>query len=369
MGSRNRIVIAAAGSRKTTHIVEESLQSNDRILIVTYTNENVNQIRGYFFEKAGRIPPNVTVQTWFSFLLADAARPYQNILYSKSRLRAFCFVQGRSAIYVPKTEVARYYIHNGDEIYSDKISEFTIKCNDLTKGMPLKRIEKIYDRIYVDEVQDFAGYDLDLLACLMGSGADVVAVGDPRQATYATNGSPRNKQYRGPSLLNLFRLWNEKKLCVIEEWRDCFRSNQAICDFADALYPSMSSTISRSTVKTDHDGVFAIRSYMIREYVKQYHPVILRWSNDVDSLGFNAYNFGLTKGQTFDRVLILPTKQMREFLRNGSASFAAMTRAKLYVGITRARHSVTFVCDDPVRRSGISQLAPSEADYGPLFDL
>jgi hypothetical protein len=43
--AKNRVVIACAGSRKTTSIVEEALAVQEgRVLLTTYTNENVDQI-------------------------------------------------------------------------------------------------------------------------------------------------------------------------------------------------------------------------------------------------------------------------------------------------------------------------------------
>jgi len=47
---KNRLIIAAAGSGKTTFLVEEALQKpkNDSVLITTYTEANEAEIRnGY----------------------------------------------------------------------------------------------------------------------------------------------------------------------------------------------------------------------------------------------------------------------------------------------------------------------------------
>ena len=45
--------------------------------------------------------------------------------------------------------------------------------------------------MFVDEMQDLAGYDLALLEKLFGSALPVTAVGDPRQGTYSTNNSAK----------------------------------------------------------------------------------------------------------------------------------------------------------------------------------
>ncbi len=57
-------------------------------------------------------------------------------------------------------------------------------------------------------------------------------------------------------------------------------------------------------------------------------------------------NFGVSKGSDFDHVLIFPTKPMREFLQGGGPpKLKNLTKARLYVAVTRARHSVAYVVD------------------------
>ena len=78
----NRIIIASAGSGKTTNLVNESLsRPKKKSAILTYTNNNLEEIKKKFYASHGGIPQNVTVISWFSFLLRDCARPYQKSIY------------------------------------------------------------------------------------------------------------------------------------------------------------------------------------------------------------------------------------------------------------------------------------------------
>lgn len=61
-----------------------------------------------------------------------------------------------------------------------------------------------------------------------------------------------------------------------------------------------------------------------------------------DTLGLPAMNIGMSKGTTFDRVLIFPTKPMLQYIKSGNPDILA-AREHLYVAVTRARHSVAFV--------------------------
>ena len=53
--NRNRIVIASAGSGKTTFLVDEALTKPDKkIAILTYTNNNINEIEEEVLRKTWR---------------------------------------------------------------------------------------------------------------------------------------------------------------------------------------------------------------------------------------------------------------------------------------------------------------------------
>ncbi len=62
---KNKLIIAAAGSGKTTFLVNQAKEIQDEnVIITTYTEANEAEIRNKF---NGHVPPNITIQTWFSF--------------------------------------------------------------------------------------------------------------------------------------------------------------------------------------------------------------------------------------------------------------------------------------------------------------
>ena len=63
-----------------------------------------------------------------------------------------------------------------------------------------------------------------------------------------------------------------------------------------------------------------------------------------------AVNIGVAKWQTFDRVVIFPTKPMLEYLENRDPS-KLKEPEKLYVAVTRARFSVAFVIPNPTKKA------------------
>ena len=60
---------------------------------------------------------------------------------------------------------------------------------------------------------------------------------------------------------------------------------------------------------------------------------------------FPAMNFGESKGRGFDHVVILPTEPMRNWLADPMAKLQPQARARFYVALTRARHSVAIAME------------------------
>lgn len=346
MQLKNRVIIAAAGSGKSTFLIDEALLNFDKkTLLLTYTIENQAQLERAVIGRIGYIPPNIVIKGWFEFLLSDGIRPYQNYVFGPPRIDSLCYISGRSAIGIPKTKRS-YYCHREKEIYPDKISELTCLCNEKSQERVVKRLGDIYDAVYIDEVQDLAGYDFDVLEMLFQSKLNILAVGDNRQATYVTNYSPKYKKFKGKNIVALFQEWHKADLCDLAYRTDCFRCIQSLCDFADALYPLMPKSESRNEAITDHDGLFIVKTSDLTSYIDKYDPQILRYSKTTVCNGYQPMNFAVSKGLTFNRVLIIPHGPIKKFLKSGNISHVEGSKEKFYVALTRARQSVAFLYDD-----------------------
>jgi hypothetical protein len=339
----NTAILAAAGSRKTEYVVDSALAVNDGcVLITTYTNENQRQIIQRIEQKAGTVQPHISVVGWFSFLIAQCAKPYQQARLGQPLLiNGLNFIGSRNK-YAKKSE-SRYFLDGNNDLYRDGVSDFVVALNADANGAIIRRLENIYTHIFVDEVQDLVGYDLDVVDMLMASKIQVTLVGDPRQHTLSTNIAPRNKKYRGAGI----KAWFEERtgICELQNREVSYRCNQAICDFADALYPDMPKTQSSNVPETGHDGIFYVSPTRVVEYLEQYRDVtILRHDKRADTLGIPAMNIGISKGSTFDRVMIFPTRPMVEYLKKRDPT-KLKAPERLYVAVTRARFSVAFVVD------------------------
>jgi len=119
-----------------------------------------------------------------------------------------------------------------------------------------------------------------------------------------------------------------------------------IPDFADAIFPNSPRTESRNLAQTGHDGIFQIARGEARDYFDEHGPTaVLRWDKNRSTEGLPAMNIGVSNGNTFDRVMIFPTRPMVQYVLNGDVERLSSPE-KLYVAVTRARHSVAFVMPD-----------------------
>jgi superfamily I DNA/RNA helicase len=243
-------------------------------------------------------------------------------------------------------------------IYSDKISKFVLRCNENSGGAVIGRLCKIYSHIFIDEVQDLAGYDLELLKLLFKASSNILLVGDPRQGTYSTNSSAKNKKYKKAAIINFFE---DDSLKIEKDTTSLtinFRCNEAICNLSNKLFSDLPSTTSGNTNTTNHDGVFLVREVDINEYLKTYSPVQLRENIKTEvNKNYRVMNFGESKGLSFDRVLIYPTNPILNWLSDNNSELAPTSRSKLYVALTRARYSVGIICNylDSINLSGINK--------------
>ena len=251
----NRVVLACAGSGKTTSIVDEACNNTHaRSALVTYTINGAGELSKNAHQRYGHVPPSVTISTWFSFLLRHFVRPYQNYLYAP-RISRINFNQGQSAKYIPATDVRRHYFSQSGTIYRDKVSKFACEVIQKTGGLPVRRFKHVSSVFISMKAKTSQGSISNWWNIFLKSKTNVIMVGDHRQATYTTNDAKKNKRYARAKIVDKFEEWRRAGFCTIEYQTESQRCVQSICDFADRLYPGLPKTASRNNTVTEHDGV------------------------------------------------------------------------------------------------------------------
>lgn len=344
----NHLIHAVAGGGKTTKVINHcaEIASGARVLVLTYTNANQDTVRQRLADHDLDMA-HVTVMGWFQFLISCWARPYVPFRFPGRRVRGFNF-DGDPGWYAK--DDARFF-DKSSAVYKRNLSSLSHEIHERSSGAPVKWLERSYDLIVIDEVQDLNGWDLEILDLLLASNIPLLMVGDTRQAILATNVQDRkHKQYLYSAVIKWFRLKEKQNLLTIEEDQSTWRCHPSIAAFADTIFGAESdyaATISKNTRTTGHDGVFLIRPEHIAAYNNEFKPAALRFSASSGKKHNLSYsNFGEVKGLEYDRVLLAPTGDFEKFIKGG-VEVTGTTASKFYVGVTRARQSVALIVDKP----------------------
>ena len=357
---KNTIKISAAGSGKTYDICHDALAvvegGDKKILIVTYTNRGENAVETEIKKQnRGVLHQQIVIKTWYRFLLSDTIKPYQLYITgggSFNVVKGIDYSQTFGTVNYQRRGTRARYLTNAGNVLSNQASELACFLDKKSNGKIIGRLSEIYSNIYFDEVQDLAGYDIELLKLLLDSGISVTCCGDNKQATFRTHNAKKNKNQTGKNIWQFFRGLDNVE---IEKNLASRRFNRDICCFANKLFPVGDPITSIMDEETGHDGVFLIDQSDVDAYFYEFRPQVLRYDAKTVIEKYHAVNFGACKGETFDRVLIYPNGPLMDFVLNGKALKAP---EKYYVGVTRPRYSIAFVMQKfPKTLSGYEEMA------------
>lgn len=282
---------------------------------------------------------------WFTFLLSHFAKPFLPFKFPRKRVHGFNF-DGRPDRYARGE--SRFLDSNG-ATYACELGKLAYELVSDSKGALLRRLEAIYDEILIDEVQDLSSYDWDIFDVLLRSSTDIRMVGDIRQSVLATNPrSMKNSKYSYANAITWFREREADGLLEIKDSVITWRCQPHIAAFSDTIFDSswgFPATQSKNSAVTDHDGVYLVTTEHVKEYVEMYKPQCLRHSaSSGKSFDLNFLNFKVSKGMTYERVLIVPTEPIKKFIQSGTC-LEPTPASSFYVAVTRAKQSVAILLD------------------------
>jgi DNA helicase-2/ATP-dependent DNA helicase PcrA len=364
-----KLLIASAGAGKTYRIAEECCQLADddnRVLVITYTENNQKEIIAKYRSMGISNPNNIIVKGWYTFLLEDLIRPYQATIFSK-RISSINFTSsnphmrngrtiGGTAEKIGTRYNPRHYLTSCQtKAHTEFLSKMGTRICTANNQKPISRLESIYQHIFIDEVQDLAGWDFDILKFMARMNTPITCVGDFRQTIYSTTSNPKQPSSNQQKLNEFIRLRFE-----IEHMAVSRRCIQSICDFSDTIHEGEDYSETESLVENvpvefqDHQGIFVVPKSRQREYLETYSPVILRNSKmsaqELNSMAVKKVNFGISKGLSFDRTLIIPTQKILNFICGNRNTFddSSTEKAKnnFYVASTRSRYSLAFLVEN-----------------------
>lgn len=370
----NEVVFAAAGNGKTYSICKQAKNAvnsgNNCILLISYTNEGVRCLENeYRKQNYGVLNDRVVVKSWYSFLLSEFIKPYQCLLKLKEKhynyeypvtlpenhVTSIAFYESELPPRCFNQTHVQYFVNRSGDVVPDRTSCLAILCNEHSCGKAVARLEGIYSHVFIDELQDYAGWDLEIIKLLLESQLQVLCVGDYKQATYRTNNSQKNSQYRDEKIRDYFVMLERKHLCSISYANTTRRFNQEICDFINTIHADEDTVISPEPIveqetQPGNVGVYLVDLKYLNKYCDYYHPVILRYDKKA-KIDFqhecDVFNYGGAKGTTYERTIIIPVSTTLPFIKEQKHISSDQTRSKFYVACTRAKHSVVIAMDKP----------------------
>lgn len=351
MANSNHLTLAVAGSGKTQGIVDacSAAHPEERILVLTYTSTNQQELIERLGTQAGD-HHNVEVSGWFSFLMGSFVRPYLPFAYPGQRLQGFDFKSAPQQG-VANEEWNRYFNQHG-EARKVHLAQLAHRVNEASENAPIRRLERVYSRIFIDEVQDLCGWDLEVLRLLMSSSVSLEMVGDVRQAIIVTNErETKNSPYKYMKIWDWFQKQEKAGRLSISHKIETKRCRPEIVSFADSLFSEekgFQKTVSQNTSTSHHDGLYLVREADVDSYMQEFSPLLLRRTKTSGKYldVYSPLNIGKAKGLGSTHVLIYPTGEVKKLLQKGTP-LEEVRAAYLYVAVTRARQSVAFILDSP----------------------
>ena len=338
----HRVILAVAGSGKTTYIVE-SIDSSTPSLVLTYTENNYRNLRNRIVHQFCGIPDGTRINTYFSFLYSFCLRP---LCGDKYGLRGINFDNPPEFTRRIKRDNLRHYMDSQGRIFASRIASFLINF-DLVNEVR-ERVEKYFQSVYVDEVQDFAGHDFNLLALITSGSTDSLLVGDFFQHTYDT--SRDGSVNRG--LHDDYDAYKKKFESLGFEVNEIvlsrsYRCSPTTCEFvSNNLGIGIDSHLeNESLLEFVDDEQWAEALFNQGHIVKLFYQSYLRYPCFSD-------NWGASKGiDDYDSVCVVLNKKSEDLYRKGELNkLPAITKNKLYVACTRARSELYFIPEHLVKK-------------------
>lgn len=318
-----RVILAVAGSGKTYTICSE-IDISKRNLIIAYTNQNIKNIYNMLTEKFGCIPNDTIVMTFHSFIYKYLIRPFDRSIgefygikdfFSKGVTiatppEASLLINGvwRKNRYYNKDTTIEHYIRNG-KYYSEYLSKLILKTNNTHYSLLndcCENINKFFDKIYIDEMQDFRENNWKLLCEIISRVDNILLVGDYYQHSVSgvnNSGIPFVNKKHSLSYDEYVKYLYDLNLDVDDQLLvKSRRCSEDVCSFIEKKL-----NIKIESLKINEGKVlFLTDSSEIQKILADDSIIKLVWEK-ASEFEFNAISWGYSKGDTYDNTCIILT--------------------------------------------------------------
>lgn len=330
-----KVILAVAGSGKTTHIVN-SLNLDKKSLLITYTNNNLFNLKNKIACKFGYMPDNISIYTYFTFLYNFCYKPF---LWLEKMDRGVCWKMPPDWTFKVKRNSKEYYFDSYGQLYHNRLAkllEVSKVLNDITQ-----RLEKYFDNIFIDEIQDFGGHDFDFLKVIVQSSLDVLFVGDFYQHTFDTSrdGIINSKLYDDVEKYT-HKLQDMGLVVDCKTLNKSYRCSPTLCAFiTNKLGIEIWSHRNQETkIQMISDETEVSEKMDCNNTVKLFYQEHYKYK-------CFSRNWGESKGEDdhVDVCVVLNKKTLDMYKKDQLHKLNPKTKNKLYVACSRAFGNVCFI--------------------------
>ena len=327
-----KIILAVAGSGKT-YTLCNSINPNERNLILGFTHQNLKNITSELVKKFKKIPDSTKIWTFDSFVYNNFILPFEPTIVSsfgeeefhssgitlnkppesewvKTNLRKNCKSNSNKHYY--KKDKLFHYIDRDSKCYYIKTtSELAIYCKDLIIERAIKRLQRFFDNIYIDEFQDFRKFDYDLICEIAKKFTSILLVGDYYQHSVISDknsGRPYKNSNKNIISYEEFKLNLEKLGFSVDttSLNKSRRCSKEVCQFVK----------ENLNINIDSEGINDGKVIYVKEEdackILNDDSIIKLTYNKSNTYPFKARNWSYSKGDTYKNVCVILTKTVTD---------------------------------------------------------
>lgn len=342
-----RVIFAVAGSGKTSNIIGK-LTLDKRFLLITYTINNQLTLRNRIIKRFGYLPDNIKLLSYFAFLYSFCYKPF--LAYKIKSKGINWNLPPPSTRYVQRDDL-NFYLDKNRRLYHNRIANLCIVRKILSDIN--KRIEKYYDFLSIDEIQDFAGHDFNLLKSIAQANCDMLFVGDFYQHTFDTSTD-------GNVNKGLFDNYDKYKKrfqsmgLVVDTTSLCnsYRCSKSVCNFIkDNLGIEIFSASNKEA------DIELIKTQAQADPIIKDDSIVKLFYSKHSKYACHSQNWGNSKGiDCFNDVCVVLNKTTKRLFNDHQLSnLKPQTKNKFYVACSRARGKLYLMPDKFVKSYEISK--------------
>lgn len=336
------IVLAVAGSGKTSFIID-NLNLEKRFLLITYTINNTRNLKRGIIKKFGYFPENIDLFSYYTFLYSFCFKPF--LAYKIKPRGIFWEVPPQWTNRIRRNDI-RFYITSNRKLYHNRIAKL-LELYGVLDDIK-ERMEKYFDCFFIDETQDFAGHDFNLLREIVKANLEIILVGDFYQHTFDTSRDGNTNKNLHTDYKKYIKHFEDIGVKPNREYLNkSWRCSPTVCNYITEnlgidihSHSEVETTVKFISNEDEADMIFKdnnIVKLFYRENYK-YECFSRNWG---DCKGENCYK---------DVCVVLNKTSMKYYNQNNLTALKPVTKNKLYVAISRASRNIFLISEELLKK-------------------